>query len=251
MLSKHYINIYEKTSGIALKNLGNPLDPKLDEKTIRDIIENYRYNPSIIKIKEIVKEKPISDFPEATLENTSKSIRSLNPNKLIGPDRIPLKITKTAANVIDSRLTYIINKDFKEHKFSENAKTALVKPIYKKYDGDKIKNYRPVTLLNGFSKIYERFLRDSLFNFTDKILSKFVSAYRKSDSSNHDLLKLMEGWKKTLDDKNVIGSVLMDLSKAFDCITHYLLFAKLHAYSLSVDAITFIYSYIKKRKQEP
>ena len=103
MFSKHYRNIYEKTSGIALKNLGNPLDPKLDEKTIRDIIENYRYNTSIIKIKEIVKEKPIFEFPEATTEDTSKSIRSLNPNKAIGPDRIPLKIIRTPANIIDSR----------------------------------------------------------------------------------------------------------------------------------------------------
>ena len=41
----------------------------------------------------------------------------------------------------------------------------------------------------------------------------------------------------------------MDLSKAFDCIPHDLLVAKLHAYGLSMDAITFIYSYMKKRKQ--
>ena len=50
MCNKHYINIVEKTSGIAPKNLGNPLEPKLDEKTIREIIENYRNHPSIIKI---------------------------------------------------------------------------------------------------------------------------------------------------------------------------------------------------------
>ena len=48
MFNKHYINIVEKTSEIAPKNLGNPLDPKLDEKTIREIIENYRNHPSII-----------------------------------------------------------------------------------------------------------------------------------------------------------------------------------------------------------
>ena len=54
MFNKHYINIVEKTSGIAPKNLGNPLDPQLNEKTIREIIENYRNHPSIIKIKEIV-----------------------------------------------------------------------------------------------------------------------------------------------------------------------------------------------------
>ena len=55
MSNEQYINITEKTSGIAPKNLGNPLDPKLDEKTIREIIENYQNHPSIIKIKKIVK----------------------------------------------------------------------------------------------------------------------------------------------------------------------------------------------------
>ena len=108
---------------------------------------------------------------------------------------------------------HIINKDLKENKLSEHAKTALVRPIYKKDDRGKIKSYRPVSLLNGFSKIYERFLHDSLSNFTDKILSKFVSAYRKPYSSNHVLLKLIEEWKKYLDDKNIIGAVLMYLSK--------------------------------------
>ena len=161
---------------------------------------------------------------------------------------MPLKIIKTAANVIDSHLAYIMNKDLKENKFSENAKTDLVRPIYKKYDRGRINNYRPVSL-NGFSKMHERFLCDSLSNFTDKILSKFVSAYRKSYSSNHVLLKLIEDWKKSLDDKNIIGAVLMDLSKAFDCIPHDLLMAKLYAYGLYMDAITFIYSYIKRRKQ--
>ena len=41
----------------------------------------------------------------------------------------------------------------------------------------------------------------------------------------------------------------MDLSKAFDCIPHGLLIAKLHAYGLSMDAIIFIYLYMKRRKQ--
>ena len=225
------------------------MDPKLDEKTIREIIENYRNHPSIIKIKKIVKEKPIFDFPGATTEDIDKIIKSLSPNNANDPDRIPLKIIKTAANVIDSHLAYIINKDLKENKFSENAKTALVRPIYKKDDRNKIKNYRPVSLLNGFSKIYERFLHDSLYNFTDKILSKFVSAYRKSYSSNHVLLKLIEEWKKSLDDKNIIGAVLTGLFKAFDCIPNDLLVAIFHAYGLSMNAITFIYLYMERRKK--
>ena len=142
MFNKHYINIVEETSGIAPKNLGNSLDPKLDETTILEIIENYRNHPSIIKVKEIVKEKPICDFPKATAEDINEIIKSLNPNKATGPDQIPLKIIKTTANVIHSHLAHIINKDLKENRFSENAKTALVRPIYKKDGRGKIKNYR-------------------------------------------------------------------------------------------------------------
>ena len=58
-----------------------------------------------------------------------------------------------------------------------------------------------------------------------------------------------EEWKKSLDDKSIIGAVLMDLSQAFECISHDLLVTKLHAYGLSMDAITFIYSYMKRTKQ--
>ena len=104
----------------------------------------------------------------------NKIIKSLNPNKATGPDRIPLKIIKTAANVFDSHLAHIINKHLKENNLSENAKKTLVRPIYKKDDTGKIKNHRSVSLLNGFSKIFERFLlHNSLSNFTEKVLSKF------------------------------------------------------------------------------
>ena len=120
------------------------MDPKLDEKTLREITENCRNHPSIIKIKEIVKEKIIFDLPEATTEGVNKIIKSLNPNKATGPHRIPLKIIKVAANVIDPHLAYIINKDLKENKFSENAKTALGRSIHNKDDSGKIKNYKPV-----------------------------------------------------------------------------------------------------------
>ena len=63
------------------------------------------------RIKGIVKEKPIFDFHEATTEDINKIIKSLNPNKVTGFDHIPLKIIKTAANVIDSNLAYIIYKE--------------------------------------------------------------------------------------------------------------------------------------------
>ena len=143
----------------------------------------------------------------------------------------------------------IINNDKSNNNYSEHAKTGTVRPISKKDDRTKIKNYRPVSLLNIFSKIYERCLHENLTDYVDSFLSKFISAYRKSYSSNHVLIRLIENWKKSLDQKKIIGAVLMDLSNAFDSIPHDLLIAKLHSYGFSIDTVTFFYSYLKRRNQ--
>ena len=63
------------------------------------------------------------------------------------------------------------------------------------------------------------------------------------------MIRLIENWKKTLDEKFFVGAVLLDLSKAFDGIPHDLLIAKLHAYGFTEKAVTFIHSYLKRRKQ--
>ena len=143
----------------------------------------------------------------------------------------------------------MINEDLKNCRYSENAKIASVRPIYKKDSrNDKI-NYRPVSILNTFSKIYERFLNNSMLPFVESFLSKFISAYRSKYSSSHVIIRLLEEWKQNLDKGKVVGAVLMDLSKAFDCIPHDLLIAKIHAYGFDLDALTFIYSYLKRRRQ--
>ena len=69
-----------------------------------------------------------------------------------------------SANVIDCNLSNIIACDISENKYFEHGRTATVRTIFKKDDRTKIKRYRPVSLLNKFSKIYERFLHENLTN---------------------------------------------------------------------------------------
>ena len=78
---------------------------------------------------------------------------------------------------------------------------------------------------------------------------QFISAYRPNYSSCHVLIRLIEDWKDSLDKRFVTGALLTDLSKTFHCIPHDLLVVKLHAYGISLNATTFIYSYFKRRKQ--
>ncbi len=60
---------------------------------------------------------------------------------------------------------------------------------------------------------------------------------------------MVEEWRIKLDNDNIVGALLMDLSKAFDCIPHDLLIAKLHAYGMDENVLTLIYSYLKRQKQ--
>ena len=250
LFNSYYINIVENTSGIKPETLGNPENVDEDQSTVTSIIEKFQNHPSILDIQN--KNDSIRDrfeIPKATIEQVNKIIKDLNPKKATGPDKIPPKIIKLSANIIDSHLTNIINKDISQSKFSEAAKIASVRPLYKKKGREKIENYRPVSILNCFSKVYEKFLLTQFKSFVNNILSDFIAAYRENFSCNHVLIRLIENWKKALDNKYLVGTILMDLSKAFDCIPHDLLIAKLYAYGFGLKTTTYIYSYLKRRKQ--
>ena len=156
------------------------------------------------------------DLPPASREDMNKIVKLLNINKATGPDGIPLKLIKLSVNAVDKYLTSIINHDISLSYFLDGAKNALVRPIYKKKDRQNKENYRPVSILNGFSKVYERFINDSMLPIIQTFLSNFVSAYRKHYRTSHVLISLLEIWKKNLDNNKIVGAIFMDLSKAFD-----------------------------------
>ncbi len=69
-----------------------------------------------------------------------------------------------------------------------------------------------------------------------------LCAYRQKYGTEHVLIKLIDSWKYALDNHNFVATILMDLSKAFDCIPHGLLGAKMNAYGLSGDACEYMSS---------
>ena len=80
-------------------------------------------------------------------------------------------------------------------------------------------------------------MQTQIVEFISSKLSPFLCGYRKGYSAQHALISLIEHWREALDKKGYAGAVLMDLSKAFDCINHDLLIAKLEAYGFGIDAL--------------
>ena len=112
---------------------------------------------------------------------------------------------------------------------------------------NEISNYRPVSVLNTFSKFYEKIIKNQLVRFTEEYLSPLIFACRTSYSSHHVNIRLLEEWRKKLDD-NFVDAVLTDLSKAFDYIPDDLLIAKVAANGLSEEALMYVLSYLSNRK---
>ena len=85
--------------------------------------------------------------------------------------------------------------------------------------------------------------------FIEHKVSQYLCGFRKGYNTQHALLRLMDKLNKSLDKKETIGIVMMDLSKAFDCLSHDLLIAKLNAYGFDKCSLKLIYSYLNGRKQ--
>ena len=89
-----------------------------------------------------------------------------------------------------------------------------------------------------------------IYEYLNKILSKWQCAFRQVYSAQHCLLVMVEKWKQCLDNGGVSGALLKDLSKAFGCILHDLLIVKLVAYGFEYNSLQILQSYPLKQKRE-
>ena len=92
-------------------------------------------------------------------------------------------------------------------------------------------------------------MQNQIYPYLNKLLSKYQCGFRKRFSAQHCLIAIFEKWCQSLDSGGQVAAILTDLSKAFDCIDHGLLIAELNAYEFNNSSLTFIYSYLSRRKQ--
>ena len=162
---------------------------------------------------------------------------------------IPTKIIKDNIDIFVPVLLTEFNESLKLNRFPHSMKSANITPVFKKNDRTDKSNYRPVSILPNLSKVFERCIYKQLSAYFDGILSKQQCGFRKGFNAQHSLLKLLEKWRQSLDQGLEFGVLLTDLSKAFDCLSHELLAARLSAYGVHISAVRFIYDYLSNRKQ--
>ena len=92
-------------------------------------------------------------------------------------------------------------------------------------------------------------MQNQICPYQNNFFSKYQCGFRKGFNAQHCLILMIEKWCQSLDSGGQAAAVSTDLSKAFDCIDHELLIAKLNAYRFDNSSLTFIYSYLSERKQ--
>ena len=222
---------------------------KTTSKSISEIIDQYNLHPSIKKIREYYDVKEVFHFHNMTSQEFKQKINNLDTKKAIAPNDIPTKVLILSNEIVSDYLTAIYNRSENVKNFPESLKLANIIPVHKKGDTNKLKNYRPVSLLPTISKLFENNMYTQILNYINKYLSPSLFGFRKGHSTEHCLLLMLELWNKALDAKKYAGAILTDLSKAFDTLNHELLIAKLSAYGFDENSLTFIYSYLRNRKQ--
>lgn len=177
--------------------------------------------------------------------------KSLKNKWTSGEDEIPTNIIKNSIFYLKDILCYIINNSFRYGIFPEQLKLSLIKPLYKKGDVESLTNYRPISLLPGFSKIFELAMcsRAKDFMYSCGLFNTFQHGYIKGRSTQTAIFQFTGRILDLLEDNKRALGMFLDLSKAYDSLNIGFLLTKLERYGIRGNALQLFKSYLSNRRQ--
>ena len=166
-------------------------------------------------------------FPKISRQYAStyeieKIIKSLRTKITYGYDEISNRIIKLTAPFIIAPLTYMCISVLGTGVFPNRLKYAIVKPIFKKGNKQEISNYKPISLLTTFSKIFEKLIYARLHAHIDmnNILVPEQYGFRTHSSTEQAAFTLINSILTAMNNNHIVGGIFCDLQKAFDCVNH-------------------------------
>ena len=186
-------------------------------------------------------------FVHITANDVKSCIINIDSKKSTGYDGFPVKLLKVGADPLSMIISELINISIDECTFPDLLKYAEIAALFKKLDRLCKENYGPVSILTALSKVFEKMYCRQLTSYIDRIFSKYLSGLRKKYSCQSPLRRMIEEWQSALDNGNMVGSIAIDISRAFDSLPHVLLLAKVHAYGVNIESCKLIASYLHNR----
>jgi exonuclease III len=217
-------------------------------------VPNQQYEVSD-QLKVFCKNRLSSDdsftIPPIAVHEVGKLITQLNNKKSMDIYFLNASILKMSLPYIVHIITHIYNLSIYQNTFPSVFKKAKVISIPKSNDISDIDNFRPISILPILSKPLERYIHQHLTSYLENknLLHPFQSGFRCKHSCQTALTRLCDTWLDAINSRLMIGTVFLDLRKAFDMVNHDILIKKLYCYFQNTNSLSLLSSYLSERSQ--
>ena len=184
----------------------------------------------------------------ATLPELSRALKAMKNTKARGDDGVSLQMLKIVFCVVGPHLLHVVNFSLTSGTVPADWKMAVVVPLHKKGDAADPKNFRPISLLSNVSKLCEKIVVSQLTSYltANSIINDTQHAYMPGRSTETALASAVAFITRHLDSKQVVSLASVDLSSAFDCVSHEILIQKLGWYGIDP---SWFCNYLSNRRQ--
>ena len=179
-----------------------------------------------------------------------QQLKSVNRNKVTGLDDLPPGLIKDSDDLISAPLAHLIHLSLKTSIFPTDWKAAKAIPTHNSGAQSNPDNYRPISVLLVISKIIEKIIHRQLITFLDKnhLLTKFRFDFRPKLSTEYAATILLDSIRDNVDKGRFVGAIFVDLSKAFDTVSHAMFLDKLPLYEVEGKELEWFKDYLFFRK---
>ena len=164
---------------------------------------------------------------------------------------MPVNLLKNTIEYLAAPLSFVVNKCFEQGYFPDQLKIARVVPVHKREDINQPSNYRPISILPAVSKVFEALLKTRINGYIESLslLSDDQHGFRGGRSTITAMTEIVQYICNAMDETEEIQLCCVDLSKAFDCVSHQILCNKLSYYGIRGPVLELLSSYLQDRCQ--
>ena len=220
-------------------SIADTLNSKIIKKSSK--FQDYLKNPQASNF----------NFKETAPDEIVKILKSISVKKSCDIYDISPIFLKQAAQPIAQLIAILFNRSIQDGIFPEKLKTAKVIPLHKGGSSLSLSNYRPISLLPIFSKIFEKLAYYRIIEFIERhnILSKNQFGFQKNKSTELAVSSIVSRISKANENKKSSYCIFLDFAKAFDTVNHNILLEKLKYYGFRNQEFSWLESYLTNRTQ--
>ena len=189
----------------------------------------------------------LDDF-HFTFQDVRTALKALNINKATGADEIPARLLKKTAEQIAPSLAQLFNISVHQGDLPGEWKLANIIPVYKMGDKAQVENYRPISLLSIVSKVLERCILVQIRDHLKGLISHVQHGFTTGRSCVTQLIEVLDCIGSQLDSGKQTDVIYLDMSKAFDTVSHSILASKRRQFNIIGNALNWFKAYLHCRQ---